>query len=58
VVDPQDRYVSSTDQTESTTDRFSWGLDWSWKSLRLTGALSNTLRLDAPLTALDVRYEF
>jgi len=43
---------------ERIGQKFSWGLAWNWKGLRATAVLSNTLRLDAPIAALDLGYRF
>jgi len=51
---PTSGVVADVARVESLTDRFSWGLTWAWRNVRLAGCLQTTLRLDAPLIALDV----
>jgi hypothetical protein len=58
LLSPNNHVDFSTTQDEATTDRFSWGLTYSWRKIRLAGSLQTTLDLMSPFAALDVRYEF
>jgi hypothetical protein len=47
------RYEVDTSRTDQMSQEFDWGLDWTWRNLRLTGALSSTLALERPFLTLD-----
>lgn len=46
---------TTTTESESASDRFSWGASYSWKGIRLAGAMNTSLSLSSMFYSIDLQ---